>query len=272
MLSGVATWVADGSAIPIWMYANNWTWTYVTNPAFRLDLIHHSFTIAKQYSTLFCCSWTCGLMLGVLSRRVIPVIAAMFCLMLVVRGIISAPQLRGQGHEAVFSLVFYSVIFPLIVLTMLVLSPAAMGHARRTRFGSLSFPHADNSLGIRACDVDCDGRAAVVSVANARPRLAAGSCLCNSGNLSGGENKAPATFVNTGSPLRIGLVASIALCQNLPTDYPQWRGKARDGSASAFSKPKSWPEKLTRRWKIEVGEGYATPIVVGAVRLCIHTT
>jgi len=24
-----------------------------------------------------------------------------------------------------------------------------------------------------------------------------------------------------------------------------------------------WPEKLTRRWKVEVGEGYATPIVIG---------
>src|SRR5687767_14099291 len=98
-----------------------------------------------------------------------------------------------------------------------------MGHARRTRRGSLSFPPGNNSLHIRACDAECDGWAAVVSVANARPRLAAGSCLGNSGNLSGGENKAPATFVNTGSPLRIGLVASIALCQNLPTDYPQWR-------------------------------------------------
>ena len=46
-------------------------------------------------------------------------------------------------------------------------------------------------------------------------------------------------------------------------DYPQWRGQNRDGSASAFSEPKVWPEKLTLRWKIDVGEGYATPIVVG---------
>src|SRR5262249_9346066 len=27
--------------------------------------------------------------------------------------------------------------------------------------------------------------------------------------------------------------------------------------------PKVWPEKLTRRWKVIVGEGYAAPIVVG---------
>jgi outer membrane protein assembly factor BamB len=54
-----------------------------------------------------------------------------------------------------------------------------------------------------------------------------------------------------------------ALAQSSPQDYPQWRGRNRDGAASGFKEPKAWPEKLTRRWKIEVGEGYATPIVVG---------
>jgi outer membrane protein assembly factor BamB len=57
--------------------------------------------------------------------------------------------------------------------------------------------------------------------------------------------------------------AAISFAQSSPQDYPQWRGRDRDGSASAFSEPKTWPEKLTRKWKIEVGEGYATPIVVG---------
>lgn len=51
--------------------------------------------------------------------------------------------------------------------------------------------------------------------------------------------------------------------QSALQDYPQWRGQNRDGSASAFSEPKVWPEKLTLRWKVEVGEGYATPLVVG---------
>jgi len=58
-------------------------------------------------------------------------------------------------------------------------------------------------------------------------------------------------------------VAVTALAQGSPQDYPQWRGRNRDGSASGFVAPKTWPEKLTRRWKVEVGEGYATPIVVG---------
>src|SRR5713101_8661363 len=58
--------------------------------------------------------------------------------------------------------------------------------------------------------------------------------------------------------------AATAVAQRSPRDYPQWRGQNRDGSASAFSELKSWPEKLTRKWKVEVGEGYATPLVVGA--------
>ena len=55
----------------------------------------------------------------------------------------------------------------------------------------------------------------------------------------------------------------VALGQDSPEDYPQWRGQRRDGSASAFTKPKSWPETLIPKWKVEVGEGYATPLVVG---------
>lgn len=48
-----------------------------------------------------------------------------------------------------------------------------------------------------------------------------------------------------------------------PQDYTQWRGSNRDGSAAAFAEPKAWPESLTQRWKVEVGLGYATPLVVG---------
>ena len=50
--------------------------------------------------------------------------------------------------------------------------------------------------------------------------------------------------------------------QSSPQDYPQWRGPNRDGSASAFTEPTRWPDTLTRRWKVDVGEGYATPLVV----------
>jgi outer membrane protein assembly factor BamB len=62
------------------------------------------------------------------------------------------------------------------------------------------------------------------------------------------------------------LSAAVVLDAQRPSrDYTQWRGAQRDGSASAFVAPKQWPKALTRTWKVEVGEGYATPLVVGDV-------
>ena len=46
-------------------------------------------------------------------------------------------------------------------------------------------------------------------------------------------------------------------------DWPQWRGPNRDGAISSFREPAAWPERLQQRWKVEVGFGYATPLLVG---------
>src|SRR3989442_5550207 len=69
--------------------------------------------------------------------------------------------------------------------------------------------------------------------------------------------------------LMIGYAAN-GSAQSASLDYPQWRGQNRDGSASGLSMPKSWPDKLTLKWKVDVGEGYATPIVIGN-RVFTHT-
>ena len=62
------------------------------------------------------------------------------------------------------------------------------------------------------------------------------------------------------------IASAVALAAQRPSlDYSQWRGQQRDGSASGFVAPKTWPAALTRRWKVEVGEGYATPLVIGNV-------
>jgi outer membrane protein assembly factor BamB len=55
----------------------------------------------------------------------------------------------------------------------------------------------------------------------------------------------------------------LVVAQTPRGDWPQWRGPNRDGTLQAFPEPAAWPEQLTRRWKVEVGAGYATPIVVG---------
>jgi outer membrane protein assembly factor BamB len=51
-----------------------------------------------------------------------------------------------------------------------------------------------------------------------------------------------------------------------PTDWPQWRGPTRDGMIAA--ELPAWPQKLADDhleplWRVELGEGYPGPIVVG---------
>jgi outer membrane protein assembly factor BamB len=38
----------------------------------------------------------------------------------------------------------------------------------------------------------------------------------------------------------------------------------------SFAEPKAWPEKLTRKWKVDVGEGHSSPVVAGG-RIFLHT-
>jgi outer membrane protein assembly factor BamB len=59
-----------------------------------------------------------------------------------------------------------------------------------------------------------------------------------------------------------GLSAAIG-GQAPSADWPQWRGPNRDGAVVSFTEPRSWLEQLTRKWRIDVGLGYATPIVIG---------
>ena len=59
-----------------------------------------------------------------------------------------------------------------------------------------------------------------------------------------------------------GVLAVSASCA-LAQDWPQWRGANRDGKATGFTAPKEWPKELTRKWKVTVGLGDATPALVG---------
>ena len=68
--------------------------------------------------------------------------------------------------------------------------------------------------------------------------------------------------VLAGVVVAAGLAASVA-GQNGGADWTQWRGPNRDGAAASFVEPKTWPEKLGRKWKVNVGLGYAAPLVVG---------
>lgn len=49
----------------------------------------------------------------------------------------------------------------------------------------------------------------------------------------------------------------------LAQDWPQWRGPHRDGKVAGFTAPQQWPTELTQRWTATVGQGDATPALVG---------
>lgn len=59
--------------------------------------------------------------------------------------------------------------------------------------------------------------------------------------------------------LALMLAATAARAQ----EWTQWRGPARDGSVSGKNVPEAWPESLKQSWRVEIGEGYSSPVVAG---------
>ena len=53
-------------------------------------------------------------------------------------------------------------------------------------------------------------------------------------------------------------------------EWPQWRGPARDGVASSFTAPATWPAQLTKKWQATVGTGHASPVISGN-RVVVHS-
>jgi outer membrane protein assembly factor BamB len=66
---------------------------------------------------------------------------------------------------------------------------------------------------------------------------------------------------------RMGIVAGcltlLGGSELFAQDWPQWRGPNRDAIATGFKAPQTWPKSLTQKWKVTVGNGVATPALVG---------
>lgn len=61
----------------------------------------------------------------------------------------------------------------------------------------------------------------------------------------------------------VSLLFVIASATVQAQDWPQWRGPNRDGKVKDFVAPEKWPDKLAEKWKVEVGEGDSSPVLVG---------
>lgn len=63
----------------------------------------------------------------------------------------------------------------------------------------------------------------------------------------------------------VARTVALAVCTNLglAQDWPQWRGSGRDGKVEDFVSPETWPATLTAGWRTSVGDGVATPALVG---------
>src|SRR5262245_46572037 len=67
----------------------------------------------------------------------------------------------------------------------------------------------------------------------------------------------------TGTIVFALLCLAVLSSRTAAQDWPQWRGSNRDGKAASFNPPKMWPKTLTQKWKVTVGDGVATPALVG---------
>ena len=68
------------------------------------------------------------------------------------------------------------------------------------------------------------------------------------------------------SILVIGVMAALLSAfpdDSLAQDWPQFRGENRDSKVTGFKAPATWPAELTQVWKVQVGTGDATPVLVG---------
>jgi outer membrane protein assembly factor BamB len=61
----------------------------------------------------------------------------------------------------------------------------------------------------------------------------------------------------------LSILFATAFVSVIAQDWPQWRGANRDGKATGFEAPKTWPKELAQKWKVAVGSGDATPALVG---------
>jgi hypothetical protein len=137
VLVGLACrWWAEGSADILYLYVNGWTSAYLESPGGRLDLAHNLEGILFAYLALVCWSWTSGFVIGSLSRRTVGVNGALFAFLLFGEALL-IPQHHNPYDPLVWSLTFYSVVYPLLLRAVLILVPVLWGMRKALRLATV---------------------------------------------------------------------------------------------------------------------------------------
>jgi len=150
LLSILSRQTSDGSAVYLWMYANNWDAALTQNPGFWHLFAETAVSVFISYLTLACLSWTGGFVLGSLSRAMSALNSILLCLILFFGEIVGAPSYSAFLHRglfadlhvpdsnaAVFAVSFYRVVLPVIVQILLVAIPALWGYQIAMGMGKL---------------------------------------------------------------------------------------------------------------------------------------
>lgn len=66
-----------------------------------------------------------------------------------------------------------------------------------------------------------------------------------------------------GPAARLVFLASLLSVSAAAADFPQWRGPSRDGVITGLAPRATWPDSLKPAWKVTVGVGHSSPVVVG---------
>jgi outer membrane protein assembly factor BamB len=65
------------------------------------------------------------------------------------------------------------------------------------------------------------------------------------------------------------VAATAGIGRRAMSDWPQWRGEERQGTAKDFEPPAQWPTTLEKAWTVEVGEGHNSPVIIGSTLLTL---
>lgn len=129
---------ADGTAIYLWLYVNNWDWMIIHNSGFWRELAQCAPGVLLSYLALACWSWTTGLLVGCFARRILWFSGAVFFVVALAVSVFGVPVFFDQilvlqrardfhNNAAVFLEDFYRRVFPQCLQLILVVLPAWRG-------------------------------------------------------------------------------------------------------------------------------------------------